>query len=630
MTTPIYDRLKAKQFYHLEDEVNAEVLRAHNRLLQEAIANPPPVNVGEPGTRGIVTAVGGTLYFKCAYIGVRILREHGCTLPIEWWHLGGREMDPVMKRLAEELGVTVVDATKIGYKPRILNGWELKPFAVAHSRFQEVLFLDADNLAVRDPTFMFDVEGYKRTGSMFWPDLPPQDRPEWVPTEVWRLLGVTRPGTPAFESGQFMVDKGRCARELGVTVHINEYSDWYYKWATYGDKDTFQIAWRVCGTDYAMPVGACSWDAPAIQQYAPDGSLLFQHLCQGKNRLSTGQFIPSLRDATSASRFAFELSSQWHGRIWHISDSDLTDPHVHETLTGAWTLTRSDSRDAVGITLLPGGSIGDGSSNTEYAWSVNKSAYGQPMVVIVGSGHKGTQVATATVKEGLNGVWRGNMNGVIVRLGRPPLSKIFPFYWSYREDTYDWGIFNAVVVADEYGLSGMVLDDGAVIDIGAHIGSFAYKARQVGAGVIHCYEPEPDNYRLLTRNASFVGCKTFNEAVWSRTTGVRLEKGRCNNTGANYTFDDPSGSTPAVDLATAIDRVLADSGKDRVALLKLDCEGAEFEILPNADLSKVDRVVAETHDSRRTPELLVYLTKCGFNVEHRHAAGDLGFLTAWR
>jgi len=627
VSNDLYTRLKARQFYHKDDEDDFELCQAHNHLLREAVASPPPVYPGTPGTRGIVTAVGGTLYFKCAYVGVKLLRKLGCTLPIEWWHLGEHEFDPEMVKLAEDLGVRVVDANTVDYKPRILNGWELKPFAVAHSKFQEVMFLDADNLSVKDPTPLFDCDEYKRTGSLFWPDLPPSDRPEWVPTEVWRQLGLTRPDTPAFESGQFLINKGKCAKELGVTVHINEYSDWYYKWATYGDKDTFQIAWRMCGTDYGMIRTPCGWDAPAIQQYDDKGELQFQHLCQGKNQLATGQFIPSLKHSLDVSKFAFLLADAWHGKIWKYRDDVGLTKEALQKFEGQWTVRRTDSGASYDIVLLPGGDVGSGRTNAEYSWSVRHKDGDRPELIITGSGHKGTQVATVIAKEGLNRVWRGKS---VIHLSREPQARVMPFYWSYRPETYDWGIFNSVATQDEYGLRGMFLNGGCVLDVGAHIGSFSYKVRQVGAGVTHAYEPEPDNYGLLAQNAQFVGCKTFNEAVWSKDGVVRLEKSRCNNTGANYTFEDDAGTTWCVGLDTAIDRLLRHSGQDRVALLKLDCERAEFEILPNADLSRVDRIVAETHDAVRVADLCRYLTGCGFEVNYKHTAGDLGILSARR
>jgi hypothetical protein len=39
-----------------------------------------------------------------------------------------------------------------------LGGWQLKPYSIVHCPFREVLFLDADNVPLRDPTFLFECD----------------------------------------------------------------------------------------------------------------------------------------------------------------------------------------------------------------------------------------------------------------------------------------------------------------------------------------------------------------------------------------------------------------------------------------------------------------------------------------
>ncbi len=42
-------------------------------------------------------------------------------------------------------------------------------FAILHSSFEEVLFLDADNTPVRDPSLLFNYDEFRK-GDLFWPD----------------------------------------------------------------------------------------------------------------------------------------------------------------------------------------------------------------------------------------------------------------------------------------------------------------------------------------------------------------------------------------------------------------------------------------------------------------------------
>ena len=178
------------------------------------------------------------------------LRRQGCRLPVEVWYLGSDEMTAEMAALLARFDAKCVDATEVRKKNpvRILNGWELKPHSILHSRFAEVLFLDADNVPVQDPEYLFGCGEYAAHGAVFWPDygrLAPH-------REIWRICNVPYRDEPEFESGQIVVDKRRCWRELQLTMHLNEHSDFYYDYV-HGDKETFHMAWRMLRTEYAMP-----------------------------------------------------------------------------------------------------------------------------------------------------------------------------------------------------------------------------------------------------------------------------------------------------------------------------------------------------------------------------------------
>jgi len=200
--------------------------------------------------RGIVIAAGGTTLYTCAWVCINMLRHHGCTLPIELWYLGPIEMDLEMIRLMEGLGVKCVDAyrMRIDHPARTVNGWELKPYAITHSRFEEVLFLDADNVVTMDPSFLFDTDAYKEKGAIFWADREGLNSI----CDIWKVCEIPHRDEPEVESGQLVINKRVCWKSLQVCMHLNEYSDFFYNFV-YGDKDTYHMAWRVCGQDYAMP-----------------------------------------------------------------------------------------------------------------------------------------------------------------------------------------------------------------------------------------------------------------------------------------------------------------------------------------------------------------------------------------
>ena len=92
---------------------------------------------------------------------------HGLPVAGGRLELGGPEM-PVAwsQRLQAEPEVFLVDATRVRerYPVRIRNGWEINVYAVQHSRFREVLLLDAYNVPVAEPCFFIDITEVRRLG----------------------------------------------------------------------------------------------------------------------------------------------------------------------------------------------------------------------------------------------------------------------------------------------------------------------------------------------------------------------------------------------------------------------------------------------------------------------------------
>ena len=215
-----------------------------------------------------------------------MLRNFGCTLPIELWHRGPREMTDEMKALLEPYGVVCRDSFAVAreFPVRRLDGWELKPYAIVNSRFAEVLYIDADNVVVRNPEFLFDTSLYIETGSLFWQDLPNKLLDQsYLKDSAWELMDLPFRDEPQFESGQLLIDKRRCWRPLQLTLHLNEHSDYYYT-AFFGDKDTFHLAWRKVEQEYGLnphPPGVLGANTVLVQ-FDPDGKRLFQHRCNAK------------------------------------------------------------------------------------------------------------------------------------------------------------------------------------------------------------------------------------------------------------------------------------------------------------------------------------------------------------
>lgn len=256
--------------YVLPKKLNDDnALREGERFIEHI-----PGYSGDGSGRGIVVCGGGIKYLTCAWICVSILRRLGCRLPVELWHLGPLELDEKLKPVLALLDIKPVDAHEVrkSRAARILNGWELKPFALIHSRFKEAILLDADNVPVVNPEFLFETPEYKRTGAIFWPDF---GRLEPSRT-IWLRTGVEYRDEPEFESGQMVVNKERCWRALQLTKWYNDYSDYFYS-HIHGDKETFHIAWRKLRQEYAMPSRGIHSLHATMCQHDFEGRRIFQH-----------------------------------------------------------------------------------------------------------------------------------------------------------------------------------------------------------------------------------------------------------------------------------------------------------------------------------------------------------------
>lgn len=170
--------------------------------------------------------------------------------------------------------------------------------------------------------------------------------------------------------------------------------------------------------------------------------------------------------------------------------------------------------------------------------------------------------------------------------------------FSLRPESWDWGIARAVVVNNEYRLPERFRETDVVIDIGAHIGSFAYACLRRGAGKVISFEPDPENAALAARNLAHFGsrCELHAAAVWRSDGRVpNLLLGRAKerlNTGGHSVVSDGGGvAVPVI----ALDAVLA-SLAGPIRLLKIDCEGAEYPILfTSRHLDRVASIVGEFH-----------------------------------
>jgi hypothetical protein len=351
-----------------------------------AAAITPPADVGSG--RGIVTSAGPR-HFPSLYVMLRRLRELGCTLPVEVWHLN--ELDPCMVRILNDLGADCVDATALrGALPwRIVGGWQLKPYAALYSRFADVLWLDADSIPRRDVTALFDWPEYAETGAVVWPDFPVWS---WT-AEQWRAFGLEPrqgqpsapfdaqfygvpipPGiTPPHETGQWLIDKRRRWRELRLAGWWCEHSDYTFRHA-HGDVGVLQVAFAATGEPLAVPPFWPSYDTHTTLQHDFAGGVIFGHRTQGKFEFGKDSARNTQPDENRLHEVAAELPALWSGTAWdNTARRSPREQAVADRLTAdAWAYRRV-GLDERPMTFRDDGTVDHGAAGCERRWRVFES-----------------------------------------------------------------------------------------------------------------------------------------------------------------------------------------------------------------------------------------------------------------
>jgi FkbM family methyltransferase len=194
-----------------------------------------------------------------------------------------------------------------------------------------------------------------------------------------------------------------------------------------------------------------------------------------------------------------------------------------------------------------------------------------------------------------------------------------------RRHTTDQRVFAQIFVEREYTPVDGWTDVETVVDCGANVGySSAYFLTAFPESRVIALEPEPDNYRVLSRNLEPYGSRAVavNTALWSRPGYLQLRESDYRGGGAwSRQVDEPahgeSGSVEAIDMPSLMERF----GLQRVSLLKMDIEGAETVVFSERTsdwLPRVDALVVELHDDTHfgpaTPVFARAIAPEGFEV----------------
>ncbi|MGB7572708.1 MAG: FkbM family methyltransferase [Thermodesulfobacteriota bacterium] len=190
-----------------------------------------------------------------------------------------------------------------------------------------------------------------------------------------------------------------------------------------------------------------------------------------------------------------------------------------------------------------------------------------------------------------------------------------------RPDTDDLRIVKSNFVKKNYTRDFVpITKDSIVVDVGAHIGSFSIMAAKSAYKVL-AFEPEPNNYRMLKKNMELNHLENMSifEMAVSGISGYQDIYTYQGGSSADYSLykrgitNIKTGRIPTISVEDIIRR----EDLPRIDFLKLDCEGAEHDILRNISFETAAKILGIAMETHSVPP--------GFSIDIPNRLRELGF-----
>jgi FkbM family methyltransferase len=190
-----------------------------------------------------------------------------------------------------------------------------------------------------------------------------------------------------------------------------------------------------------------------------------------------------------------------------------------------------------------------------------------------------------------------------------------------KMEQHDPSLFKGMIL-NEYEQVGFKRSDVIgkdVIDLGANVGMFCALCHAVGAKSIFAIEFNPENFVMLQENMSRMNVSCLRRAAFD---GVK-RKVQVSGSGVTSKIGE---SGPSVEALSLDDILVASGFHGDDLVLKVDVEGAEYDILLAASgrtIRKFKTIYLETHIpdrkelGRNSKFLIDYLSFFGFTVREK-------------
>ena len=224
-----------------------------------------------------------------------------------------------------------------------------------------------------------------------------------------------------------------------------------------------------------------------------------------------------------------------------------------------------------------------------------------------------------------------------------------PATFHVRATTNDAALVAGIIGEDEYDLA-FEKFTGWAIDIGAHIGIVAVALALDNPDLrVVAIEAIPENADMVLRNVAANGLaeRVFVESAGASEPGVqtvsitydytsagtadvKIDTGyvsQCRYIGNIWSQypDAERGATTESVPALSLDAIIERYAMDRVALVKIDCEGCEYAFLDTKAVATVDRIIGEFHQN---PQRIQKMLRRTHTVTIRVDRGGVGIFDA--
>ncbi|EMG51068.1 hypothetical protein G210_2905, partial [Candida maltosa Xu316] len=227
-----------------------------------------------------IVYLGGGKYNQLAFLSIKILRENGSRLPVEIIIPSAKDYEV---EFCDRILPTLNGKCKLmtDYLPEKLvekiKGFQLKNIALLISSFERILYLDADNIPIKNPDVLFTNKPFTESHLVMWPDfwrrstspkfydiagidVDPSfkvrnsyiqgDERGTVTDTIFYSYHDCKGSIPeaSSETGQILINKRVHFKTLVLSMYYNYYGfDYYYPLmsqgaAGEGDKETFIAA----------------------------------------------------------------------------------------------------------------------------------------------------------------------------------------------------------------------------------------------------------------------------------------------------------------------------------------------------------------------------------------------------